>query len=64
MLEENGVLADSLTFCYKKIEHNKLAWAPLKLKKVGLIKKVKYHPNKDIDVAVIDVRQTMRDYFL
>ena len=64
VLEINGLLADSLTFHYRKIENDRLVWIPLMLKKEELLQKVKYHPNKEVDVAIIDVHQKMRDYIL
>lgn len=64
VLEVDGLLVDSLTFHYRKIENDRLVWIPLMLKKEELLQKVKYHPNKEVDVAIIDVHQTMRDCFL
>lgn len=64
VLEVNRLLADSLTFYYRKIENDRLVWIPLTLKKEELLQKVKYHPNKEVDVAIIDVHQTMCDCFL
>lgn len=52
----NEVLLDSMVFCLRKTTPSgSVEWFPIVLSREDLIKKTKLHPDKIIDIAVIDI---------
>lgn len=62
VLELEGELAHSFTFHFRKIENNRLVWSPIVLTRDQLFEKVRFHANKDVDVAVIDIDEITTEY--
>lgn len=48
-------MVDSLTFCLREVENNKINWLPITLTKDEIIKRTKQHSRTNIDIVAIDV---------
>ncbi|HEV2192542.1 MAG TPA: serine protease [Nitrosopumilaceae archaeon] len=50
---------ESFTFNLRKIENGVIVWDPITLDKDELLKRAKLHPNKNVDVAVVDIQDLL-----
>lgn len=52
---EEELIPDSFTFCIREVIGNKIEWVPISLSKDDLLKRMKLHQDKSVDVIAVPI---------